>query len=76
MMDEDKSKCGHALTCEQFFCKVSTRNHHVRLTMPCLAQGSALCPIPSGQACSIDKMRKLRNELKTSGLSKTFPELM
>lgn len=67
-MDKDNSPCGHALTCEGFKCRLSTKNHHVRLTEKCLMEGTALCLIPNGQACDINKMRRLKNELSVSGL--------
>jgi hypothetical protein len=61
-MEIDDSPCGQALTCSAFTCQYSTRNHHVRLTEACVTD-KALCPIPSGQACDINKMRRIKNEL-------------
>jgi len=56
------------LDCPDFDTGHNMRNHHVRMYNPCLKRGTAMCPLPTGQACSIEKMNRIRSELKVSGL--------
>ena len=62
-MNNEVNACGDQEVCEVFACKLSTRNHHVRLVEKCLHYGQAMCPQLTGQACSIDKIRRLKGAL-------------
>jgi len=56
------NECGDQEFCEVFDSAKKLRCHWHRLNEKCIHYGKAMCPQLTGQACDVNKMRRLRSQ--------------
>lgn len=55
--------CPEQESCKDYFCEHKRRTHYDRLNVLCLHFKDGACELLKGQACNIEKMRRIRKEV-------------